>query len=294
MSSREIEHTYCFRYANGVLLTATKARQFIDPLCNNSITPMAEGGAPVVQGIKLVSTDRLPDSMRGCFPFPYFNAVQSRSFPSIYDSNDNFVLSAPTGSGKTVVLELALLRLLSSDSGRDYKVVYQAPTKSLCAERMRDWQTRFRHLSLNCLELTGDTDYNNLQAIRKAQIIITTPEKWDSVTRKGKDNRKLLQMIKLVLIDEIHILKEDRGACLEVIVSRMKSIGTDVRFVALSATVPNCEDIAAWLGKDACRIKVPAAMEVFGEEFRPVKLQKYVVGFHGGNDFMLEKTCNAK
>lgn len=261
-----------------------------------SFMPHNDRGAPVIQGIELISTDRLPDSMRSCFSFPYFNAMQSKCFSSIFNIDDNFVLSAPTGSGKTVILELALMRLLCNDPDRRYKIVYQAPTKSLCAERTRDWQKKFGHLGLSCLELTGDTEHNHIRAIRDAQIIVTTPEKWDSVTRKWKDNKKLMELVKLVLIDEVHILKEDRGACLEVVVSRMKSVGTEVRFVALSATVPNCEDIAAWLGKNPWRTKVPAAMEVFGEKFRPVTLQKHVEGFQttGGNDFVFEQLCNKK
>lgn len=234
--------------------------------------------------------------MRSCYEFPYFNAMQSKSFSSVFESDDNFVLSAPTGSGKTVVLELALIRLVCKDQNRRYKTVYQAPTKSLCAERTRDWQKKFSHLNLNCLELTGDTELNHIRAIKDAHVIITTPEKWDSVTRKWKDNKKLMELVKLVLIDEVHILKEDRGACLEVVVSRMKWIGTDVRFVALSATVPNCEDIAAWLGKNTWRPKMPAVMELFSEAFRPVKLQKHVQGLSatGGNDFVFEQLCNAK
>ncbi|MFL5587016.1 MAG: DEAD/DEAH box helicase, partial [Ktedonobacteraceae bacterium] len=62
------------------------------------------------------------------------------------------------------------------------------------------------------------------------------------------DHVKLMQLVKLFLLDEVHVLKDSRGATLEAVVSRMKSIGSNVRFVALSATVPNSEDIATWLG----------------------------------------------
>lgn len=202
---------------------------------------------PVVQGIALVPTHRLPDRFRSLFYFPLFNAVQSKCFPVVYDTNDNFVLSAPTGSGKTAILELAICRLITSHANGSYKVIYQAPTKSLCSERQRDWQKKFAPLDLQVAELTGDTDNAQLRNVQHASIIITTPEKWDSITRRWKDHQKLVQMVKLFLIDEVHILKEDRGATLEAIVSRMKSVGTNIRFVALSATVPNSQDIATWL-----------------------------------------------
>ncbi|QDS75045.1 hypothetical protein FKW77_006241 [Venturia effusa] len=251
--------------------------------------------ARLVQGIELLSTHELPDRFRSIFGFPVFNAVQSKCFNTIYRTNDNFVLSSPTGSGKTVAFELAICRLINGFSGCDFKIVYQAPTKSLCSERQRDWSHKFRPFGLECAELTGDTDLSQMKNVQNASIIVTTPEKWDSMTRKWKDHIKLMQMIKLFLIDEVHMLKEERGAVLEVVVSRMKSTGSDVRFVALSASIPNSNDIASWLGKNPMAPQLPATREVFGEEFRPVKLQKHVVGYNtSSNDFAFEKSLEAK
>ena len=250
---------------------------------------------PIVQGISLVSTYRLPDRFRSLFPFQVFNAVQSRCFPAVYSIDDNLVLSAPTGSGKTVILELAICRLLGSSHFDQSKIVYVAPTKSLCAERHRDWELKFRSLGLQCAELTGDTDYAQQAHVQKADLIITTPEKWDSITRGWKDQSKLMQLVRLFLIDEVHILKESRGATLEAIVSRMKSTGLDVRFIALSATVPNFRDIATWLGRSRNNSSIPAQLEVFGEQFRPVQLQKHVIGIKfQGNDFAFDRICDEK
>lgn len=250
---------------------------------------------PSIRGIKLVSVNELPECHQSLFPFPLFNAIQSKCFHHVYNSNDNVVLSAPTGSGKTVVMELAICRLLNTLKDERFKVVYQAPTKSLCAERFRDWNSKFSALNLKCAELTGDTDHTQLKSVQSSQIIITTPEKWDNMTRKWKDHMRLMQLVKLFLIDEVHILKEARGATLEAVVSRMKSIGSNVRFVALSATVPNSEDIATWLGKDATNRHISAHREQFGEEFRPVKLQKFVYGYQSTmNDFAFDKLCGSK
>ena len=205
------------------------------------------------------------------------------------------MLSAPTGSGKTVVLELAICRLIAAHRSGQFKIVYMAPTKSLCAERHADWQIKFKHLDLECAELTGDTDQAQHRNVQNASIIITTPEKWDSMTRKWKDHIKLVQLVKLFLIDEVHILKESRGATLEAVVSRMKSVGSNMRFVALSATVPNFEDVAIWLGKDQSNQDLPAQCERFGEEFRPVRLQKFVYGLpFRGNDFAFDAICDTK
>ncbi|KAE8417687.1 Sec63 Brl domain-containing protein [Aspergillus pseudocaelatus] len=248
-----------------------------------------------VRGIVLVSVHELPDKYRSLFSFPAFNAIQSKCFQPVYKRDDNIVLAAPTGSGKTVVMELAICRLLNNLKDERFKVIYQAPTKSLCSERFRDWSRKFHSLGLQCAELTGDTDYSQMRSVQNSQIIITTPEKWDSVTRKWKDHARLMQLVKLFLIDEVHILKESRGAILEAVVSRMKTIGSNVRFVALSATIPNSEDIATWLGKDVTNQHVPAHREHFGEEFRPVRLQRFVCGYQSqGNDFAFDKMCNSK
>lgn len=238
----------------------------------------------------------LPDRLRTVFPYPIFNAVQSHCFDSVYGTDNNFVLSSPTGSGKTVVLELAICRAISKNSTSQYKIVYQAPTKALCSERQRDWQKKFGPLGLNCAELTGDSESADLRSVQSANIIVTTPEKWDSITRKWKDHEKLMRLVNLFLIDEVHLLKEDRGAILEAVVSRMKSFGTDVRFVALSATVPNFYDVAIWLGKNSAEPYEPAINEKFGEEFRPVRLRKHVCGYQSNvtNDFAFDKLLDAK
>ncbi|KAF1991793.1 P-loop containing nucleoside triphosphate hydrolase protein [Aulographum hederae CBS 113979] len=254
-------------------------------------------GLRLVQGIEIISTRELPDRFRSLYAFPNFNAVQSKCFETVYKTGDNFVVSSPTGSGKTVILELAICRAIQGFPNGQFKIVYQAPTKSLCSERHQDWKKRFGPLGLECAELTGDTSHVELRNVANATIIVTTPEKWDAMTRKWKDHAKLMQLVKLFLIDEVHILKEDRGATLEAVVSRMKSVGSQVRFVALSATVPNSDDIATWLGKDPMNQHLSAAREVFGEEFRPVKLQKHVVGFHASNsanDFVFDKMLDSK
>lgn len=243
---------------------------------------------------RLVPVTSVAARFRTMFNFDHFNAVQSRCFDHVYGTDDNVVLSAPTGSGKTVVLELAVCRLLEVASQDCFKVVYMAPTRALCSERCRDWQAKFRSLSIRVEELTGESDTLSLRALQEADFLVTTPEKWDSVTRR-KDHTKLLQLIRLFLIDEVHILSKDRGAALEAVVTRMKSFGADIRFIALSATIPNSQDIATWLGRSNREPKQPAIREELGEEFRPVPLQRHVCGYESkSNDFSFDAFLNAK
>ncbi|KAI1322729.1 P-loop containing nucleoside triphosphate hydrolase protein [Xylariaceae sp. FL0255] len=251
---------------------------------------------PVVNNIQLINPrNALPDKFRAVFPYPLFNAIQSKCFHIVYNTDDNAVVSAPTGSGKTAILEMAICKLVANGGADNFKIVYQAPTKSLCSERVKDWSKKFSHMGLQCVELTGDTSPSEAQRVGSATIIVTTPEKWDSVTRKWKDHRKLLELVRLVLIDEVHILADSRGATLEAVVSRMKIIGAHIRFVALSATVPNVQDVAQWLGLNHETQTKPANFEIFGEELRPVKLEKHVHGYEGvQNDFAFEQMLDQK
>lgn len=141
---------------------------------------------------------------------------------------------------------------------------------------------------------------------------MTTPEKWDSVTRHWRDKQSLMSSIRLVLIDEVHMLNEARGATLEVVVSRMKTLNGEMeraasapgsrsdsvplRFVAVSATVPNVRDIAEWLGT-GCDSGDRAITFEFGEEYRPVPLQRHVLAFPMNdkqNAFTFENSLNFK
>jgi replicative superfamily II helicase len=94
-----------------------------------------------------------------------------------------------------------------------------APVKALCAERLADWSKKFGTLGLRCAEVTGDMDQNCHLVLRKNHIILTTPEKWDSMTRQWKENQSLVQHIKLILIDEALL----QGMCLKVFKFRIYS-----------------------------------------------------------------------
>nr|CAD7425700.1 unnamed protein product [Timema monikensis] len=216
-------------------------------------------------------------------------------------ADSSVVVSAPTGSGKTAIFELAIVQLLTKmddmNDSQNFKIVYSrvwlipvAPVKALCAERFRDWDTKFSRHGLMCKEVTGDSYETDLLEISHCKLILTTPEKWDSLTRRWKDNRGLVQVVKLFLIDEVHLLNEERrGATLEAVVSRMKTVQKTLRFdrhtpshtflplrfIAVSATIPNVEDVAQWLGCDDS----PAKYYKISDELRPVKLNKVVIGY---------------
>ena len=212
------------------------------------------------------------------FKYPYFNPIQTQIFHTIYHTDQNVLLGAPTGSGKTVAAELAVLRLMKETP--HLKAVYLGPLKALVQERLKDWGNKFvTKLGKKMVELTGEFTPDVL-ALRQADIICTTPEKWDGVSRSWQ-NRGYVKQVGLIIIDEIHLLGEDRGPILEVIVSRMRHISsktdTPVRVIGLSTALANAKDLAEWLG-----ITGPGLFN-FHPSVRPVPLKIHVQGYEGKN-----------
>jgi pre-mRNA-splicing helicase BRR2 len=100
-----------------------------------------------------------------------------------------------------------------------FKIVYVAPMKALVAEMVGNFANRLTEpYGIKVAELTGDRQLTK-QQIAETQIIVTTPEKWDIITRKATD-RSYTQLVRLIIIDEIHLLHDERGPVLEAIVAR--------------------------------------------------------------------------
>lgn len=137
-----------------------------------------------------------------------------------------------------------------------------APTRALCNEIFMNWERKFKCVHLKCLLVTGntETEFMDLNDVNGYHIIVTTPEKWYAMTRSWRDYKEIAETIKLVLIDEVHLLSdESRGPTLEALICRMKSFtdqsargddkfrGRALRFVAVSGTIPNIKDLAEWI-----------------------------------------------
>ena len=208
--------------------------------------------------------------------FTHFNAIQTQAFHTLYHSDENVLLGAPTGSGKTISAELAMMRVFAAHPGR--KVVYIAPLKALVRERVDDWRrTLCPALGVRLVELTGDHT-PDARALLGADVIVATPEKWDGISRSWRA-RAYVTRVALVVIDEIHLLGADRGPILEVIVSRMRYIaartGAPVRTVGLSTALANAQDLADWLGIRS------AGLFNFRPSVRPVPLECHIQGYPG-------------
>ncbi|KAK7324395.1 hypothetical protein VNO77_27931 [Canavalia gladiata] len=207
--------------------------------------------------------------------FKHFNPVQTQVFTVLYNSDDNVLVAAPTGSGKTICAEFAILRNHQKGPDSVMRVVYVAPVEALAKERYRDWERKFGGgLKLRVVELTGETA-TDLKLLEKGQIIISTPEKWDALSRRWKQ-RKHVQQVSLFIIDELHLIGGQGGPILEVIVSRMRYIASQVenkiRIVALSTSLANAKDLGEWIGATS------HGLFNFPPGVRPVPLEIHIQG----------------
>ena len=222
-----------------------------------------------------IAVDEVLPAFADAFPFESFNRMQSAALPALVERDDNVVVSAPTASGKTALAEAAICRTLAAGG----TALFLAPLRALTNEKEAEWD-RFESLGYSVYVVTGERELTPRRAER-ADILVMTPEKADSATRKHDSPRySFMTDIDCCVIDEVHLLDSDRrGAVLEVTISRLRRLCAP-RIVALSATMQNVEDVAEWLdAPEECTFE-------FGEEYRPVPLSATVETYaHGENAF---------
>ncbi|KFY98114.1 hypothetical protein V498_01667 [Pseudogymnoascus sp. VKM F-4517 (FW-2822)] len=228
---------------------------------------------------------------------PKLNKIQSKCFPTAFNDDGNMLICAPTGSGKTNVGMLTILREIGKNRNPEtgeinldgFKIVYIAPLKALVQEQVGNFGARLKPYGIQVSELTGDRQLTK-QQIADTQIIVTTPEKWDVITRKATD-MSYTNLVRLIIIDEIHLLHDDRGPVLESIVSRTirktEQTGDPVRLVGLSATLPNYRDVASFLRVDPLK-----GMFHFDGSFRPCPLRQEFIGITEKKAIKQLKTMN--
>eukprot|EP00871_Galdieria_phlegrea_P002639 jgi/Galph1/3376/GphlegSOOS_G2035.1 len=237
---------------------------------------------PVSENERLVAIEELPEWAHEAFKgMRTLNRIQSQLYQTAFEGDENILLCAPTGSGKTNVAVLTILRLVQQAMERgeeallSFKAVYVAPMKALVAEVVGSLDRRLSYLGLSVRELTGDVSMT-WKEIMETSVIVTTPEKWDIVTRKTGE-RAVIDYVKLLIIDEIHLLHDERGPVLESIVTRtirtMETSSWTCRIVGLSATLPNYRDVSIFM-----KVNPNVGLFYFDNAFRPVPLQQEFVG----------------
>jgi len=173
-------------------------------------------------------------------------------------SGRNMLLAIPTASGKSLVAYLAILQKLLVDAPGS-RAFYLVPLKALAAEKVEELREAGDALGLIVGMAVGDRSGETV-SLESADIIVATSEKFDSLLRNKPD---LMARMSIVIADEVHLIHDkSRGPTMEINLARIRHEKPDAQIIALSATVGNAPDIAAWL--DAVLIH---------SEWRPVVLR---------------------
>lgn len=167
----------------------------------------------------------------------------------------SLLVCTPTASGKTLIAELACMKNILEGKG---KAVYIVPLKALASEKHKDFVARYGGVCKIALSI-GDIDKAD-SYLADYDLIITTGEKLDSLMRH---HAPWIGQIATIVVDEVHLLNDaGRGPTLEVVLTMLRQI-VKAQIVALSATIGNPKELAAWLGA-----------ELVIDDWRPVELKK--------------------
>lgn len=191
------------------------------------------------------------------FPFK-LDPFQQTSMYSI-ERNESVLVSAHTSAGKTAIAEYAIALSLRNKQ----RVIYTSPIKALSNQKYREFVQTFGDVGL----MTGDVTINP-----GAGCVVMTTEILRSMLYRGS---YIEREVAWIIFDEIHYMRDAyRGVVWEETIIMLPDT---VRYVFLSATVPNAMQFAEWI----CKIRKQPCHVVY-TDFRPTPLQHYI--FPSGGD----------
>ncbi|TGO12539.1 hypothetical protein BTUL_0086g00140 [Botrytis tulipae] len=197
-----------------------------------------------------ISQHKAPAEPARTWPFE-LDPFQKVAIASI-QRNESVLVSAHTSAGKTVTAEYAIAQCLKNNQ----RVIYTSPIKALSNQKYREFTADFGDVGL----MTGDVTINPT-----ATCLVMTTEILRSMLYRGSE---IMREVAWVVFDEIHYMRDkSRGVVWEETIILLPD---KVRYVFLSATIPNAMQFAEWITKthnQPCHIVYT--------DFRPTPLQHY-------------------
>jgi ATP-dependent RNA helicase DOB1 len=197
-----------------------------------------------------ISEHKPPETPARTWPFT-LDPFQQVSIASI-ERNESVLVSAHTSAGKTVVAEYAIAQCLKNNQ----RVIYTSPIKALSNQKYREFTQEFGDVGL----MTGDVTINPT-----ATCLVMTTEILRSMLYRGAE---IMREVAWVIFDEVHYMRDkSRGVVWEETIILLPD---KVRYVFLSATIPNAMQFAEWITKTHNQ-----PCHVVYTDFRPTPLQHY-------------------
>ncbi|CUM67469.1 uncharacterized protein PRCAT00005165001 [Priceomyces carsonii] len=202
---------------------------------------------------KLENFDELVPHMAREWPFELDTFQQEAVYH--LEQGDSVFVAAHTSAGKTVVAEYAIAMANRNMT----KAIYTSPIKALSNQKFRDFKETFKDIDVGLI--TGDVQINP-----DANCLIMTTEILRSMLYRGSD---LIRDVEFVIFDEVHYVNDiDRGVVWEEVIIMLPD---HVKYVLLSATVPNTFEFANWVGRTKQK-----DMYVISTPKRPVPLEIFI------------------
>ncbi len=203
------------------------------------------------------------------FAFP-LDDFQKEAIDSL-NQGHSVVVSAPTGSGKTLIGEYAVYRAIAHQQ----KVFYTTPLKALSNQKLRDFRTQFGAENVGLM--TGDLSIN-----RDAAVVVMTTEIFRNMLyAEANNDDDPLSEVEAVILDECHYMNDSqRGTVWEESIIHCPQ---SVQLVALSATVANAAQLTDWIQQ------VHGPTDLVRSEFRPVPLSYHFCSAKGLHPLLNEK-----
>ena len=164
-------------------------------------------------------------------------------------SNNNVLVVAPTGSGKTYIAEKSIEHYLN----KQQNVFYTTPIKALSNQKYND----FNKQGINTGLLTGDRTVN-----KNSELVIATTEILRNMIFSN-DNK--LGNTGLIILDEVHYLGDkERGTTWEEILIHANQ---NIKFLCLSATIKNKNEFLEWI------VSLRGSTSLVNSDIRPTPLE---------------------
>ena len=210
--------------------------------------------------------ERFPDFIREYIyshSWESLRAVQVAAAKTIFDTDNNLLLTSSTASGKTEAAFFPILSLLHEDPPSSVGVLYIAPLKSLINDQFERLEELLDMTGVKVTHWHGDVAMSHKKKLleKPEGILQITPESLEAMLiNRSNDIPRLFGDLRFIVIDEIHTLTgTDRGNQIICLLSRIAHlIGFHPRRIALSATIGDPSLAAEWLNADTGRdIDIP-------------------------------------
>jgi ATP-dependent Lhr-like helicase len=208
--------------------------------------------------------------------------IQEASIKYITQTQDNYILSAATASGKTEAAFLPILSLCYPDGyqqDKGVKILYISPLIALINDQFKRVEELCKYLDIKVTKWHGEASQSEKKKlIQNPQgVVLITPESIEAMfCNKPQDIKKVFSEVDFVVIDEIHsFLGTDRGVHLQSLLYRLQELNTKpIRFVGLSATLGDYDLAKKFFGnpdkakvlKDSKRNEIEVKFKFFSQE----------------------------